>query len=33
MTTACQHIVAQAKTVERPGALLLGVDDGKTPLL
>ena len=33
MTTACQHIVAQPKTVEGPGALLLGVDDGKSPML
>jgi alkylation response protein AidB-like acyl-CoA dehydrogenase len=33
MTTACQHIVAQPKTVEGAGALLLGVDDGKSPML
>jgi len=33
MTTACQHIVAQAKSIDGAGALLLGVDDGKTPML
>ena len=33
MTTACQHIVAQPKTVEGPGALLLGVDDANSPML
>ncbi|NJN53070.1 MAG: hypothetical protein HC809_16230 [Gammaproteobacteria bacterium] len=33
MNTACQHIVAQAKTLESPGGLLLGVEDRSARML
>jgi alkylation response protein AidB-like acyl-CoA dehydrogenase len=33
MITACQHIVAQAKTLESPGGLLLGVEDRAARML
>ncbi len=33
METACQHIVAQEKTLQTPGALLLGADNGPQLML
>ena len=33
METACQHIVAQKKTRQAPGALLLGAESGHQVML